>query len=349
MTIKPNLLIADTNPHDLQLLEISLRNVGFSVTTATSGLDALKKVEIFPPDMIISETDLGDVDGFEFCQKVKANKDLKEIPFLFLSSAKDLQSKVRGLELGVEDYLTKPIFLVELVARVRLLLQRKEREELETRESKTRFTGPLNEIGLMDILQTIELSKKTGVIHLAHEGESGALFFKDGEVIDAELQGLTGEEAVYRAMRWTEGFFDIDFRPIRREKCIMLGPQELLLEGIRRLDEWSRILEQLPPMTTVFDVDIRELVERLDELPDEVNQLLALTDGMMCLEEVVDKADFSDIDTLRIISKLIFFGILVETDKKSTSIPPPPPPTERGVVIGKEEESELEKKEEPEP
>lgn len=313
MAKRPNVLLVEPDSHDLQMLEISLRNMGFSVTTATNGFDAIKKIEIFPPELIISELRADDFDGYAFCKEVKESEKWASIPFIFLSSEKEIQSKVKALQLGVDDYLTKPIFLVELVARIKMLLQKKQRESIEKRESRTRFTGSIAEIGLVDIMQTIDLSKKQGVVHLAHGEETGAMYFIDGAVIDAELGQIEGEEAVYRMMRWKDGFFDIEFRPIRREKKIDRSMSQLIMEGLKRVDEWNKILEQLPPMDTIFEVDVAELVERLDEIPDEVNELLALFDGKRNLEEILTSEIFSDLDTLRIISKLIFFGVLIES------------------------------------
>ena len=335
MPQRPNILIVDPNEQDMQLLEISLRNMKFAITTATNTFEALKKVEIFPPDLIISETNVEDFDGFELCKNIKENDRWAQIPFIFLASDKDLKSKVKGLQLGVDDYLTKPIFLVELVARIKMLMQRKERESIEKQESRTRFTGSLSEIGIVDIIQTIDLSKKKGVVHLAHDGETGAIYFEDGDIVDAELAQQDGEEAVYRMMRWSEGFFDIDFRPIRREKKVSIGVQQLLMEGLRRLDEWNRILEQLPPMATIFNVDVLELIDRLDEIPDEVNGLVALFDGQRSLDEVVSNDIFTDLDTLRIVSKLIFFGVLIEHEQKTRAVERPE--EDKDVIVGASE------------
>ena len=84
------------------------------------------------------------------------------------------------------------------------------------------------------------------------------------------------------------------------------------MEGMRRLDEWGRMLEQLPPLETVFEVDYRQLAERLSEIPDEVNGLLRLFDGRRTLAQVVDDSDFEDLAALGIISKLYFEGLIRE-------------------------------------
>ncbi len=83
------------------------------------------------------------------------------------------------------------------------------------------------------------------------------------------------------------------------------------MEGMRRVDEWGRLLEALPALTTVFEVDSEELLERLNEIPDELNSILRLFDGKRTLMQVVDESPFEDLSTLSTISKLYFEGLLV--------------------------------------
>ena len=109
-----------------------------------------------------------------------------------------------------------------------------------------------------------------------------------------------------------EGQFDVQFVPVERAERIEVSTQGLLLEGMRRLDEWGRMLEQLPSLETVFEIDYRQLAERLSEIPDEVNGLLRLFDGRRSLARVVDDSDFEDLAALGIISKLYFEGLIRE-------------------------------------
>ena len=87
--------------------------------------------------------------------------------------------------------------------------------------------------------------------------------------------------------------------------------QGILMEGMRRVDEWGRLCEQLPPLTTVFEIDHAQLLERLNEIPDELNGILRLFDGKRTLLQVVDDSPFEDLSTLSTITKLYFEGLLV--------------------------------------
>ena len=184
----------------------------FIVTTAVNGVDAMEKVETAQPDLVISDTVMPEMDGFEFCRKLKSHERWTDIPFIFLTGQKSVEDKIRGLELGVEDYLTKPIYIKEILTRVKILLQKKQRASLqEKRESKTKFAGQLSDMAVVDLIQTIEISRKAGVIHFTADAETNggrraAIYFRGGKVIDAELGRLQGEDAIYRLLIWTADY-----------------------------------------------------------------------------------------------------------------------------------------------
>ena len=335
---KKNLLLVDSDPKSLRVMEVSLRKAGFSVTTAINGADALEKVKISSPDLILSDTQMAEVDGFEFCRLLKSDPKHAHIPFIFLTDETSVDHKIKGLELGVEDYLTRPIYIKEIVTRIKILLEKQEKESLERKDQRSKFSGELSDMGVVDLIQTIEIGRKSGVIRFRRsDGEPGQIYFRSGKVVDAEVGKLRGDRAVYRLLVWNEGTFEIEFGPMDRPDVVALSSQGLLMEGMRRLDEWGRLLEQLPPLETSFAVDDVELAERLAEIPDEANAILKLLDGHRTLIQVVDESDFGDLEAMNFISKLYFegliFDVMVRDELASApalassppgSIPPPP-------------------------
>ncbi len=176
-------------------------------------------------------------------------------------------------------------------------------------------------MGVVDLIQTFELGRKSGVARLHNGPNEATIYFKDGKVIDAVHGKLVGEEAVYRCLLWTGGSFDVDFEPIDREEVILSSSQGLLMEGMRRVDEWGRLLEQLPPLETTFRVDSEQLAERLNEIPDELNGILRLFDSHRTLMDVVDESPFEDLSTLSTITKLYFEGLLVISENVDQVVP----------------------------
>ncbi|MDP3157629.1 MAG: response regulator [Archangium sp.] len=313
---KQHLLLVDSDAKSLRVMEVSLKKAGFQVTTAIHGKDALEKVQISPPDLVLSETRMPEMDGLELCKVLKSDERFRHIPFVFLTNQKAVESKVKGLEQGADDYLTKPIYIKEVVTRVRMILQKVEKDRSERKETKNGFVGNLSDMGVVDLVQTFEIGRKTGIIKL--EGErAGIVYFKEGRVVDSELGRLRGENAFYRMLNTFEGKFEVSFVPIDRPERIEVSTQGLLMEGMRRLDEWGRMLEQLPPLETIFELDYSQLSDRLAEIPDEVNGLLRLFDGRRNLSRVVDDSDFEDLAALGIISKLYFEGLIKEVGAPS--------------------------------
>jgi CheY-like chemotaxis protein len=328
---KQKLLLVDADPRSVRVLEVSLKKAGYSVTTATDGLDALAKIESLTPDLVLSDTRLPKLDGYTLVRKLKERNEWASIPVVFLTSQKSIEDKIRGLELGVEDYLTKPIFVRELIARVNLLLARRTQENITANRSslagRTRFSGSTQDMAVVDLLQTFEVSRKSGVCHLHGGTQDAHIYFREGKVVDAELGRLRGEEAIYRALIWNEAQFEVEFKTIANEDVIGGSTQAILMEGMRRVDEWGRLCEQLPPLTTVFEIDHEQLLERLNEIPDELNGILRLFDAERTLAQVVDDSPFEDLSTLSTITKLYFEGLLVLKPERAE-----PEPTADEVV-----------------
>ncbi len=317
---KQQLLLVDADPRSLRVLEVSLKKAGYSVTTAKDGEDALSKIELSPPDLVLTDTRLPNLDGYTLVRMLKDRPEWAGIPIVFLTSQKSVEDKIRGLELGVEDYLTKPIFVRELIARVNLLLARRAREGFVTRQmsttGRTRFAGSLADMGVVDLIQTFEVSRKSGIVHIFYESGESHIYFRDGKIVDASYSNLVGEEAVYRTLLLGDGNFEVEFGKVDNPDMIETSTQGLLMEGMRRVDEWGKLLEVLPPLTTVFDVDTNALLSRLNEIPDELNGILKLFDGKRTAMQVVDASPFEDLSTLSTISKLYFEGLLVPVEQE---------------------------------
>ncbi len=128
---KGTILVVDDNPSNLGILVDSLDEAGFETFVARSGEGALRQVEYAQPDLILLDVMMPGIDGFETCRRLKANKATKDIPVIFMTALSDTVDKVKGLEAGGVDYITKPLDIVELLARMKTHLElKRSREEL---------------------------------------------------------------------------------------------------------------------------------------------------------------------------------------------------------------------------
>jgi putative two-component system response regulator len=129
-------LAVDDQPENLDLVEEILSSAGYRVNLAADGEAALQSVAADPPDVIILDIMMPRLDGFEVCRRIKAGRDTRFIPVVMLTALTQVSDKVRGLEVGADDFLNKPVHQEELLARVRSLLRIKRlRDELDTSEN----------------------------------------------------------------------------------------------------------------------------------------------------------------------------------------------------------------------
>jgi signal transduction histidine kinase len=124
--MKPRILIVDDSEANRHLLSTKLESDGYEVEGASNGLECLKKVDTFKPDLILLDVMMPRMNGYEVCKKLKAKEETRYIPVVMLTARTELEDKMMGLELGAEDYMTKPFSLLEVSARVKSLLRMRE-------------------------------------------------------------------------------------------------------------------------------------------------------------------------------------------------------------------------------
>ncbi|QOJ04988.1 MAG: response regulator [Planctomycetia bacterium] len=126
------MLIVDDNAQNLELLEAYLEELpGARVLTATSGQDALAKVASDKPDLLLLDIMMPKMSGFEVCKKIKADPATQDIPVILVTALHEMGDQERGVEMGADDFLTKPVNRVDLIARIQAQLAK-------------RFAGPVN-------------------------------------------------------------------------------------------------------------------------------------------------------------------------------------------------------------
>lgn len=121
-TDSEKILVVDDTPANLSLLQDILEKKGFDVRCALSGQWALQAIERERPDLILLDIAMPEMDGFELCSKLKNEEATRDVPVIFISARSGNEDKIRGFELGAADYITKPFFEAEILARIRTQL-----------------------------------------------------------------------------------------------------------------------------------------------------------------------------------------------------------------------------------
>lgn len=126
---KQHILVVDDDPHIRQIVRIALERAGYEVSEAEDGLRALEIFNTLGPDLVLLDVLMPELDGIEVCKKLRTTS---QVPILFLSSRDDEIDRILGLELGADDYISKPFSPRELIARIKAVLRRVNFEDVST-------------------------------------------------------------------------------------------------------------------------------------------------------------------------------------------------------------------------
>ena len=121
---KEKVLVVDDEEHIIELIKFNLESAGYEVFTANNGIDAVDVAIESRPKLILLDLMLPGMDGFDVCKELKRNKETKNISVIMLTAKSEELDKILGLELGADDYITKPFSVREMLARVKAVLRR---------------------------------------------------------------------------------------------------------------------------------------------------------------------------------------------------------------------------------
>ncbi len=246
MTTNATILLVDDNPMMRGLLEQSLAPLA-RVMTAANGAAALAQVAEVVPDLIVADYEMPRMDGRSLLEELKSRPATARIPVVLAASRTDISDRLKPVQDTVEDFLEKPFFVAEAKSRIKRILDKIALEKM-AREvpGDSTLRGSLGQMSIIDLLQTLELGRKSGALTLTRDSERCAVFFSEGQITHATYGTLSGDEAVYRVLTWPEGMgnFEIDFAARSAEQTTTRSTQGLLMEGLRRFDEANRDAEE---------------------------------------------------------------------------------------------------------
>jgi len=195
---RPKILIVDDVPENVKLLAACLANEEYEISKAYSGEECLEKVQHTPPDLILLDIMMPGIDGYEVTKKLKNDPEKKHIPIILVTALDGSDDKAKGIEAGADEYLTKPVNMTELLARVKSMLRLGQyREQLAIRKVSEQPFG-----GKMQTEQPLEEVTWSQRVLLVEDDEKDAKLIQN--VLEAETYDLihvsTGEEAISIAL-----------------------------------------------------------------------------------------------------------------------------------------------------
>jgi len=233
------LLLVDDNPMILGMLQHALAPFA-RVVSATDSADALLKAVDDPPDLVVCDYRMPGMDGRQLVEKLKSRPATANFSAVLMASRADIDERLSPQD-AADDYLAKPFFLKEATRRIKRTVDRIALEKMaKTAPSDGVVRGNLSQMNVIDLMQSLEMGRKSCQLKLNNEGEKCEVFFVEGQVKHATYGSLLGDQAVFKVLRWTGGNFELNFEGKTDQETTQLNTQGLLMEGLRLLDESQR-------------------------------------------------------------------------------------------------------------
>jgi CheY-like chemotaxis protein len=239
-------LIADEDAAFRKYLAMPLAAQGFTIYEAADGAAAWQLAVQNRPWMILADISMPEVDGFEFCRRVRSHALLSRKPVLFISGSDKYKERHRALQIGADDFLSKNMPIRELLMRIQLLMTRYSDLQGDPKQAggstsvAGALEGRLEVFGAPALMQICNQGRLTGTFSAAAEdadGNAATMGFRDGEIISAVVGSTTGAEGVYAFLTWEKGAFRFTPGEPGPGEPLAQSVEHLLLEGCRLLDE----------------------------------------------------------------------------------------------------------------
>jgi CheY-like chemotaxis protein len=233
------LLLVDDNPMVLAMLQQALTPFA-RVVSAGDTADALLKAVDDPPELVVCDYRMPGMDGRQLVEKLKSRPATANFSAILMASRADIDERLSPQD-AADDYLIKPFFLKDATRRIKRTIDRIALEKMaKTAPSDGVVRGNLSQMNVIDLMQSLEMGRKSCQLKLNHQGDTCEVFFLEGQVKHATYGALTGDEAVFKVLRWTGGNFELNFEGKTDQETTKLNTQGLLMEGLRLLDESQR-------------------------------------------------------------------------------------------------------------
>jgi hypothetical protein len=198
------------------------------------------------------------------------------------------------------------------------------------------FQGSLAELHLPDIIQLISVSGKSGVFHLVDGAHRGQIYLHEGKIVHAELEDVSGEEAVYALAIWSQGDFRFDPGAVTQLRTISKSNTNLLMEAARRLDEWRVLSKKIPSTELVPEFVVQENREGQINLNTSEWLILSKIDGRRSVKGIAAACGLSVFDAAKILYGLIATGLIRLRDAGPPNPAPRPAPRPTAPAPGPE-------------
>jgi len=298
----PRVLLVEPDSSIRSLLEGGLVREGFEVLALATGEEALVAVSADNPLPAAAVIDirLDGADGFLWCSRLRAEPATVDLPVLLVSRSSEDSDAARAWSVDAADFLTAPLVVSDVVARVKLECAERSPEGLYTLDTQTQPLGELTRALLSGI--------RSGRVEVTQG--AGMFAFRKGRLIGARFAGLTGEPALRRMLTLFQGPYTVTFHGGLKRGELSISAESFSLLLLPKIRRGLELLRSDAPGDARLVVDFEALAMVLEELPDGVNRVLRLFDGRRTVRQVAIDCDFDEIATLEVVARLMSMGVL---------------------------------------
>ncbi len=296
---KRSVLVGEKEMSLLSDISSKLRVRGIEVIPVKDGSKALEMALLKLPDLMILDTDLEIVPTAKLTQIVRSNPKTGDIPVIYISGEEKSVSMFRQ---GVDEFIRKPFNVSEFILKVARMLSHGSRES-DFVSGDTEVSGRLSQISLPDLLQMFAMNRRSGVLHVEGGTVRGTIYLDTGKVVSSITGSAMGEKAFYRLISLQDGEFQFVPGLFETKGTIEGETHNLILEGVRRVDEMAKVKEKIPSLSSHVI-----LLSKPSELPVGSNrilkEILMLLDFYSRVEDIVNASNFPDFDVYELLMKL---------------------------------------------
>jgi CheY-like chemotaxis protein len=294
------ILIVTPDERASTLLKTALVARGLEVEEVRDGRTAVHRAVTSQPAAVVIDLDAPLVGARAFAEVLGHNPRTAGMRVFVLAPESAARQRVAGITAWIET----PFNAEEVAARIAGFILA-DRGDAAERDETRDLTGDFSQISPADLLQLLSANRRTGVLDVVTPGFKGAVFLKDGQVIDAETGGASGRKALYRMLRASEGTFAFSLAEPSRPRRIEGRTEALLMEGMHELDEMRRLEGALPLVD-----DLLEIADPapLGETSPFTEDTLSLVRRFERFGDVLDQSPGTDLGTARIVAELIAEG-----------------------------------------
>lgn len=235
--ISKKVLIIHEDEERLSFLRRELSRYSYTILTERDGKRAYEIAKNEKPELILASSQAIGIDGFDLCWMIRQNEILQFTPYMLLSHTSNPEVRINAYRSGVDAYIEPDASIREIHTLIESFTRRIQQLKGSVEERHVSLRGQISHILVIEILQLLHISQKSGTLTLVNGLKKGSIGYLDGKLVWAETQEKVGEDAVSELVSWREGTFDFQKDQIRPLMNIHTPTMQLILNCAKMIDE----------------------------------------------------------------------------------------------------------------